>query len=142
MGIFLRERVELFTGGWVSCCWFPKRDDAENEKNNYKIDEGNRKGKYKHFVWCNFHSLVKTCKDSYKLLIMSRVLCSDEFFIKRLIRKKKEIKEERKDLIPFTSVRFTFSWILLFSFHDSWSNTVYTMLKLHTILGRYDVDEE
>ena len=73
---------------------------------------------------------------------MSRVLCSDEFFIKRLIRKKKEIKEERKDLIPFTSVRFTFSWILLFYFHDSWSNTVYTMLKLHTILGRYDADEE
>ena len=28
MGIFLRGRVELFTGGWVSCCWVPKRDDA------------------------------------------------------------------------------------------------------------------
>ena len=27
-GIFLRERVELFTGGWLSCCWVPKRDDA------------------------------------------------------------------------------------------------------------------
>ena len=27
-GIFLRGRVELFTGGWVSCCWVPKRDDA------------------------------------------------------------------------------------------------------------------
>ena len=52
-GIFLRGRVELFTGGWVSCCWVPKRDDAENEKSNYKTDEGNRKGKYKHFVWCN-----------------------------------------------------------------------------------------
>ena len=23
-----RRRVELFTGGWVSCCWVPKRDDA------------------------------------------------------------------------------------------------------------------
>ena len=27
-GILLRGRVELFTGGWVSCCWVPKRDDA------------------------------------------------------------------------------------------------------------------
>ena len=27
-GIFLRGRVELLTGGWVSCCWVPKRDDA------------------------------------------------------------------------------------------------------------------
>ena len=27
-GIFLRGRVELFTGRWVSCCWVPKRDDA------------------------------------------------------------------------------------------------------------------
>ena len=52
-GIFLSGRVELFTGGWLSCCWFPKRDDAENEKSNYKTDEGNRKEKYKHFVWSN-----------------------------------------------------------------------------------------
>ena len=51
--IFLRRRVELFAGGWVSCCWVPKRDDAENEKSNYKTDKGNRKVKYKHFVWCN-----------------------------------------------------------------------------------------
>ena len=28
-GIFLRGRVELFIGGWVSCCSVPKRDDAE-----------------------------------------------------------------------------------------------------------------
>ena len=26
--IFLRRRVELFTGMWVSCCWVPKRDDT------------------------------------------------------------------------------------------------------------------
>ena len=26
--IFLTGRVELFTGGWVSRCWVPKRDDA------------------------------------------------------------------------------------------------------------------
>ena len=24
-GLFLRGKVELFTGGWVSCCWVPKR---------------------------------------------------------------------------------------------------------------------
>ena len=48
-----RGRVELFTGGWVSCCWIHKRDDAENEKNDYKTNKENRKGKYKDFVWCN-----------------------------------------------------------------------------------------
>ena len=42
-------------------------------------------------------SLGKTFKDSYKLLIMSCVLCSDDFFIKRLIsKKKKKRKKERK----------------------------------------------
>ena len=25
---FKRGKFELFTGGWVSCCWVPKRDDA------------------------------------------------------------------------------------------------------------------
>ena len=53
MGIFLRGRVELFTGGWVSWCWVSKRDDAENGNSNYKTDGGNRKRKYKHFIWCN-----------------------------------------------------------------------------------------
>ena len=51
MGIFLIGRVEFFTGVWVSWCWILKRDDTENDNNNYKIDEGNRKGKYKHLVW-------------------------------------------------------------------------------------------
>ena len=32
-GIFLRGKVELFTGGWMSCCWVPKRDDAGWSKN-------------------------------------------------------------------------------------------------------------
>ena len=27
-GNFLTGGVELFTGGWVNCCWAPKRDDA------------------------------------------------------------------------------------------------------------------
>ena len=27
-GIFLRGKVEVFTRGWVSCCWVPTRDDA------------------------------------------------------------------------------------------------------------------
>ena len=45
-----------------------------------------------------FYSLVKNCKDSYKHLIMTRVLGSDEIFIKRLIstKKKKESKKKRK----------------------------------------------
>ena len=42
---FQRGKDELFTGGWVSWSWVQKRDDAENEKNNYKEDEGNKKGK-------------------------------------------------------------------------------------------------
>ena len=53
IGIFLRGRIEFFTGGWVRWCLVPKRDDAENEKNDNKTDKGNRKGKYKHLVWYN-----------------------------------------------------------------------------------------
>ena len=46
-----------------------------------------------------FYSLVKNCKDSYKHLIMTRVLGSDEIFIKRLIstkKKKKKVKKKKK----------------------------------------------
>ena len=98
-GIFLRGRVELFTGGWVSCCWVPKRDDVENEKSNYKTDERNRKGKYKQFVWCNLmykKVFSFSCKGSCKHLIMGRVPCSNEFFIKRLISRKKTKKKTEK----------------------------------------------
>ena len=28
-----RKGYELFAGGWVSCCWVPKRDDAEWSEN-------------------------------------------------------------------------------------------------------------
>ena len=49
--IFLQGRLELITGGKVSFCWVPKKD--ENEKNNYKADERKRKGKCKDLVWCN-----------------------------------------------------------------------------------------
>ena len=48
-------------------------------------------------------------KDSCKRLIMGRVQCSDEFFVKRLISKKKgkekkeRKKERKKGLIPFIS---------------------------------------
>ena len=48
-------------------------------------------------------SLGKTFKDSYKLLIMSCVLCSDDFFIKRLISKKKR-KKERESQVHVLSV--------------------------------------
>ena len=43
-----------------------------------------------------FYSLVKNCKDSYKHLIMTRVLGSDEIFIKRLISTKKKTKKVKK----------------------------------------------
>ena len=26
--IFLRGRIELFTRGWISCCWIPKKNDT------------------------------------------------------------------------------------------------------------------
>ena len=52
-GTFLIGRVELFTRGWVSCCWVPKKNDAGNEKNDCMTDEENRKEKYKHHVSCN-----------------------------------------------------------------------------------------
>ena len=47
-----------------------------------------------------FNSLLNTYKDSYKLLTISRVFCSDEFFNKRLISSN---KKQRKGLIPITS---------------------------------------
>ena len=53
MDIFLRGRVKLFAGRWVSWCWVSKRDEAENEKNDYMKDEENRKVRYKHLVWYN-----------------------------------------------------------------------------------------
>ena len=40
-----------------------------------------------------FHSLVKTCNGSCKHLIMGRVPCSDELFIKCPISKKKKRKK-------------------------------------------------
>ena len=76
---FLRGRVELFAGGWVGWCWIPKKDDAENEKNDYKTDDGNKKGKYKHLAWCNLiykKVFSLSSKDSYKLLKMIRVSCN------------------------------------------------------------------
>ena len=48
-----------------------------------------------------FHSLSNTYKDSYNLFITSRVSCSDEFFLKRLISSEK--KERKKSLIPLIS---------------------------------------
>ena len=47
MGIFLRGRVALITGGWVRCCRVPKKDDVENEKNDDIIVKGSKKGKCK-----------------------------------------------------------------------------------------------
>ena len=49
MGIILRGRVELFTGGWVSCCWVPKRDNAGWSEISLPMC----KKKDKHLVWCN-----------------------------------------------------------------------------------------
>ena len=45
--------ISLPEGEWE--CWVPKRDDAENEKNEYKTDadEENRRGKYEHLFWWN-----------------------------------------------------------------------------------------
>ena len=154
-GIFLRGRVELFTRGWVSYCWVSMRDYAENVKNDYKADEGNKKESINIFFCATeyirmfFHLQVKIYKDSYKLFIMSRDLCSEEFLLNVWSQKK---KWERKCLIAFINYvivirnRNCFLWLWLrvdynelfyFPFHDSWSNTIYVISKL-----RYDRDEE
>ena len=41
----------------------------------------------------DFSFSAKIYKDSYKLLVISRVSCSDEFFVKRLISSKKKKKD-------------------------------------------------
>ena len=114
----VEHRVELFTEAWVSWCWVTKKDDAENEKDDYKTDEENRKGKYKsclmelqfdHYQW------VKTYKVSCEFLIMSWVPCSDPC----LILKKKRKKERSNALFYFL-------------FYDLWSNAVHTISKLQT----------
>ena len=57
--IFLRGRVELFTGGWVSYCWVPKRDDAGWSENCMpscnalkKGQLSERKGEWAGAEWC------------------------------------------------------------------------------------------
>ena len=57
---------------------------------------------------------------------MDHVPCTDEFFIKRLISKKR--KKERLGLHFDGFFQFFF-------FYDSWSNTVYTILKLQQHKG-------
>ena len=112
MGIFLRGRVELFTGGWMSWYWVPKRDDAENEKNDYKKDKENRKGKYEHFVWCNlmykifflFSRLIKTVEFCVVIFLLKVSFLLNIWFLKK--RKKKERKKERSVLFHLLG-RFT-----------------------------------
>ena len=72
-----------------------KRDDAQNEKNDYKSDEINRKGSINilsdltQYIGKRFQSQVNTYKGSCKLLIMIRVSCSNKI-IKCLISTKKK----------------------------------------------------
>ena len=78
--------------GWSENC-IPERKGLKGwrrECEEWLQDRrGKHKKKYKDLVWCNliyqkiFSILGK--KGSYKLLVMSRVSCSDEFFIKSLI---------------------------------------------------------
>ena len=74
---------------------------------------------------------------------MSHVPCSDEFFIKRLIKiRKKEKKKIDKRSYSLYKLGLHFNEFFYFLFHDSWSKTVSTMLKLQATPGRYNVDEE
>ena len=80
-----------------------------------------------------FHYLVKTFKDRHKLLKMRQVPCSDEFFIKRLISKKKKEKikkgknEKRKGLIHFISSVYVLmnSFIFFFMVRETTRYTRY-----------------
>ena len=56
-GIFLRGRFELFTRGWVICCWgewsvaeLVLIRITQRMRRMTSRHEGNRKGKYKHLV--------------------------------------------------------------------------------------------
>ena len=71
---------------------------------------------------------------------MSRVLCSDEFFIKLLIYKRK--KERKKESVLFPILVLHYNELFYFIFHDSWSNTVHTISKLQTTQGQYDGDKD
>ena len=55
----------------MSWCYVPKRDDAENKKNDCKRDEGNRKGMYKHLFCYNLmykKDFSFSAKDLYRQL--------------------------------------------------------------------------
>ena len=75
---------------------------------------------------------------------MSRVPCSDEFLLNVGYQKKnkKEKTERNKGLISFINLGWRFNEFFYVHFHDSWSNTVYTLLKLQTTPRRYDADKE
>ena len=79
--IFQWGTIELFTGGWMSWYWVPKRDEAgvlqyrarsfaqsqRGMKQRMRrmtarqmkeiVKEGNRKGKYRHPVWYNVNNV-------------------------------------------------------------------------------------
>ena len=84
------------------------RDYAENVKNDYKADEGNKKESINilfcatEYIRMFFHLQVKIYKDSYKLFIMSRDLCSEEFLL-NVWSQKKSKKESVLFLLLVTS---------------------------------------
>ena len=79
-------------------------------------------------------------KDSHKLLITNRVSCSDEFFIKCLISKKRNRKTKRSVFFSLLGLRY--NELFYFPFHDPWGNTVCTISKLQATQGQYEGDEE
>ena len=70
---------------------------------------------------------------------MSRVSCSDESFIKRLIYKK---RKERSKEVAYSLYYLGLHYNESFYFEATWSNMVHTIFQLQTTQRRYDGDQE
>ena len=158
MGIFLRGRVELFTGGTVSCCWIPERDDAGWSQNcmpslhlperkgcalyrrvselllspkegwRREWEEWLHEGRRSIYITFDEKRYGKTYKDSYIRCLISK--------------KKKKRKEKRKSKKERKKERKKAVWILLTvcSCHGTYvfqsESTLHICLNFKELLAR------
>ena len=151
MGIFLRGRVELFTGGTVSCCWIPERDDAGWSQNcmpslhlperkgcalyrrvselllspkegwRREWEEWLHEGRRSIYITFDEKRYGKTYKDSYIRCLISKKKKKR----KEKRKSKKERKKERKKKSSMNSLNCMFlSWHVRVS---EWIHTPYLL---------------
>ena len=106
-GIFQRGRVELFTGGWLSCCWVPKRNDAGWSENCMPrcnaLKSGYLPERKRWALYWRVSELLLSPKEGWprmKWKLYAEVQGPER-------KKEKERKKEWKVLFPLL-VRFTF----------------------------------